>query len=597
MRFAAPTALWGLAVLPLIVLLYMLRSRRQDVPASSVLLWQRARRDLAAQLPVRRLERSLLLILQLLAATLVVLALARPQVALPLAGGQATVIVVDTSASMQATDVTPSRFDAARSQAVALAASAGGPVMVIEAGPQPRVLTPFGDGTRARAVLSRLRPTDAPARLEQAVILAVGQRTSRGNPDVIVFTDRASTPLAGVTYRIVGRSQDNLAIAAMRTERAPDGTRVVIQVRNTGSQPVRAPLVLTLDDRRVLERAVSLPANGTGAVTVAVKGQGILRAQLMVQDALAVDNVGYAVVGAPRPRVLVVGAPDRVLNEALAALDVRAAPASQPTAEALAAADVVILNRTPPVDLPPGNYLLLGTMATNLPLTGDGAVRAPQVVRWSHTHPVMRYVDLTGVTIGEALALRPKGGEVLAGGEVPLIWVYDGDGIRAVVVGFSLDQSDLPLQVGFPILLSNALHWLAGGDQVYQAGDALILPAGAQREAVVSDPTGARTALTAAGGRFVIPALERVGIYTVRIGDRERIVAVNPSVDESVIAPVPATGPGATSARTDRRGERIADLWTVVLGLALVVLLGEWVLWLRTLPRTHLTRARAVVRR
>jgi len=86
MTLGLPAALWLLAVLPVIVLLYMLRARRHDVPMSSVLLWQRARQDLLVHLPVRRLERSLLLVLQLLTAAVVVLALARPQVVLP-AGG------------------------------------------------------------------------------------------------------------------------------------------------------------------------------------------------------------------------------------------------------------------------------------------------------------------------------------------------------------------------------------------------------------------------------------------------------------------------------------------------------------------------------
>src|SRR5574341_2101232 len=82
-NLAVPAALWGLLVLPLIVLLYMLRTRRLDLPVSSLMLWQRARKDLAARRPVRRFERSLLLLLQLLAASLLIFALARPRVHLP----------------------------------------------------------------------------------------------------------------------------------------------------------------------------------------------------------------------------------------------------------------------------------------------------------------------------------------------------------------------------------------------------------------------------------------------------------------------------------------------------------------------------------
>src|SRR5207245_1179144 len=81
--------------------------------------------------------------LEVLAAAVGVLALARPQVVLPAAGGLATVLVMDTSASMRATDVAPSRFEAARAAAVAEVARGAGPVMVVDAGPQPHAVTGF----------------------------------------------------------------------------------------------------------------------------------------------------------------------------------------------------------------------------------------------------------------------------------------------------------------------------------------------------------------------------------------------------------------------------------------------------------------------
>src|SRR2546427_12908835 len=105
MQLGLPAALWLLAVLPVIVLLYMLRARRPDVPFSSVLLWQPAPQDLLAHMPVRRLERSLLLLLQLLVASLVLLALARPHLALPPASGPATALVMGTPAAVQPPDV------------------------------------------------------------------------------------------------------------------------------------------------------------------------------------------------------------------------------------------------------------------------------------------------------------------------------------------------------------------------------------------------------------------------------------------------------------------------------------------------------------
>ena len=78
--FAVPQALWLLLALPVIILLHMLRARRVPHTVSSTLLWERTARDLMVRLPVRRLERSLLLLLQLLAVAVLALALARPGV-------------------------------------------------------------------------------------------------------------------------------------------------------------------------------------------------------------------------------------------------------------------------------------------------------------------------------------------------------------------------------------------------------------------------------------------------------------------------------------------------------------------------------------
>lgn len=590
MTLGLPAALWLLAVLPVIVLLYMLRARRQDVPISSILLWQRARRDLLAHIPVRRLERSLLLLLQLLTATLVVLALARPQVALPAAGGLATVLVIDTSASMQATDVMPSRFEAARAAALAEVARNSGQVMVVEAGPQPRAVTGFVDDRTARDALLRLRPTDAPARLEQAVTMAVAQRAGGRGVRVVVFTDRGTALLPGVQYFIVGQTGRNVGLAGVRGDPTPQGTVAIVQVRNAGTLDERVPLTVSIDDRLVLERMVEVAPGATVAVPVRVAvSRGVLRAHLAPHDPLAVDDTGYAVIGAPPPRVLVVGEHDRALSEALWAVGASVRPGETPDAQTIASSDVVVLNRTPPFELPPGNYLLLGTTAANLPITADGAVRAPQVLRWSQAHPVLRYVDLHDLTIASALALRPRGGEVLAEGEVPLIWAYDGAGIRAIVLGFGLQESDLPLQIAFPILLRNALAWLVGTGGAYEAGDPLVVPAGSQLEAMLDGPEGSSTVLRARGGRFVVPVLERAGLYTLRFGGHTRRIAVNPAPSEFEITPIhPAAE--RTLSGPSQRTERPVELARALLVAVLVLLLLEWALWLRGLPRAGVTR-------
>jgi hypothetical protein len=149
-----PQALWFLLTIPILLLLHMLRARREARTVSSTLLWERTARDQRARMPVRRLERSLLLLLQILAATLLALALARPALTVEGVAGSALVLVFDTSLSMQARDVTPTRFGAAQAEALRLMdrLGRGRPVMIIEAGAGPRVVTEF---TADRLALAR----------------------------------------------------------------------------------------------------------------------------------------------------------------------------------------------------------------------------------------------------------------------------------------------------------------------------------------------------------------------------------------------------------------------------------------------------------
>src|SRR5512147_3138162 len=112
MRFLSPSAfLFALLGIPILVL-YMLKLRRREVEISSTLLWQMLLRDRQANSPWQRIKRNLLLLLQLLILSAVVFALARPALAVPSIAAGSLVVVLDASASMNATDVHPSRFAA-----------------------------------------------------------------------------------------------------------------------------------------------------------------------------------------------------------------------------------------------------------------------------------------------------------------------------------------------------------------------------------------------------------------------------------------------------------------------------------------------------
>src|SRR4029079_19151563 len=113
MSFLTPLALLSALIIgPIIVAMYLLKLRREDRRVSSTFLWQRIVRDVEANALWQKLRRTLLLLLQLLLLALLALALARPFFRTAGIAGRNLIVIIDRSASMQATDVAPSRLEA-----------------------------------------------------------------------------------------------------------------------------------------------------------------------------------------------------------------------------------------------------------------------------------------------------------------------------------------------------------------------------------------------------------------------------------------------------------------------------------------------------
>src|SRR5918994_5847044 len=115
--------------------MYLLKLRRDEAVVPSTLLWTRLVADVEANAPWQKLRRSLLLLLQLLLVVILALLAARPFVERPAGLARDIVLVLDTSASMAATDVTPDRLTVAKQIAIETLRElpTGGKVSVIAA--------------------------------------------------------------------------------------------------------------------------------------------------------------------------------------------------------------------------------------------------------------------------------------------------------------------------------------------------------------------------------------------------------------------------------------------------------------------------------
>ena len=613
MNFLTPLALTFAALSIPILILYMLKLRRRDVLVSSTLLWQRLLRDREANAPWQRLRRNLLLLLQLLILALLTLALARPFVPTPTVVSGSVVVLLDASASMQARDVEPTRFEAARQAAREIIAGlrAGDVATLVVVGPQPQVLaSATGDRALLRRALEGVAATNSPADWEAAFALAAGL-TGVQDVQVVIISDGALPetlpPLpAEVRFVGVGGGGDNLAITALATREGSAGPQAFLRLVNYNDVDAEPLVEFSADGVLFDARRLPVSAHSSADVTLTDLPYDlqVLQAHLSIEDALPLDDTAWAVHAPPvSGRVLLVSAGNLFLERALGALPgvelVRSSPPFiPPNGGDKGGYDLYIYDGVVTGTLPSGNLWLIAP--PSLPplrgeLEGGEIFTNTAITRVAAGDPLLRYVDLSNVHVLQARAVEPlPGARVLIEAEGgPLLFVAERPEGRLAVLTFDLHDSDLPLQIAFPILTANLTDWLlsppARGEAWFPAivrpGDPIpIQPDPEATEILVTAPDGTRHALPIGEESPVFAATGQLGVYLVeqlsQSGDvlQSTVLTVNLFDEtESNIAPREVVRVGqaqVTVAVREEEGRR--EFWPWLAGAALSVLVVEW---------------------
>jgi hypothetical protein len=616
LAFPLGLLLAGLAI-PL-VLLYILKLRRRSVPISSTLLWRRVIEDSRANAPWERLRRHLLLLLQLLALMLLVLALAGPYRRAQLSLTHDSILVLDVSASMGARlhGSERTRMDEAKQRARELLLSVGGArrAALVLAGPEPLVAAPLSaDEPRLFAALDAARALEAPADLAAALELASTLARGLDHADVVLVTDAAfaaDPTLADAVSRCrvveVGDDAENVGIAAaaLRSVASRLGTHeVLVGISGRLAEPERATLVLeAVDDARdppegpvfhEIAREDIVVETGTRlsrVLSVDAQPGALLRARLLPsrEDALSADDAAWLVVPQrERLRVLLVSEAPFLLEHALRAVPGVDVSIASALPASVAGVDLVVIDGPLPAVLPSAPVLAFGE-----PFAAGARARKiehPVIARVEDRHPALRHARLQELSIGSAWTspLPPGGRAIVESGDGPIAAAWSAPGGRALAFWFDLVETDLPLRVAFPVLVADAVDWLterAGDEGTWPSGRARsVAVAGSQVDLV--GPDGSRRRLEIRDGSVQLPALTPCGAWRLE-GVASRSLGVSLlSPTETDIAPRPLAAPRQAVAAAQREGAGAASgrspLWPLATALAALVLVAEWAVYHR----------------
>jgi Ca-activated chloride channel homolog len=608
MRLLSSSALWWLLLGAIIVFFYLLKLKRKRTVVPSVLLWKRALEEVEANAPFKKLRRSLLLLLQLLALAALVFTIARPLIVTSALASGSTVIVIDSTASMRSRDEDAgSRLDRAKQLAHEMikSLSASDRAAIIESSSRVTVRSPLtSDHAALASAINDIDETDAPGVLTDAVRLAEQISRSERDSSVIIISDGGSAlapeiqqPLEASRRSIlssretpirlvrVGRRSDNVGIIALNSRRLSEGARreMFASIVNFGDHNRTFAAELKVEGKLVDARTIDLGANERRALvfdSLPSEG-GLAELKLDVDDDLASDNVAYAFLpSAHRVRVGVVGE-NPFLIEALAANPDVDASRIGTTANSISpefdcfivvGASAVEGNR-PMLFINPPNAA--GLWRTN------GQRERPEITSVERSHPVNSFLSYSDLHI-ENIARRevaPWLKPIVTAGNDPVIWAGDDGHRRVVLIGFDLAQSDLPLKVEFPILLANSLSWLAGRDatsteRAIRSGQPAMLQTAAP-SAIITTPAGDIREVAARDGSVVFADTLRAGRYEINGGAPFGVSLLSEAESNTTPRDTIETRAGEVSGQPETfHSEREAWRWMALFALA--VLMIEW---------------------
>ena len=631
MSFAHPIA-FTLAALTLpIVALYILKVRLRRVSVSTNLFWKQIYDEKPPRSVWQNFRHLISLLLQLLLLLVIVLAIADPYFSGQLLQARRLVVVIDNSASMRATDVVPSRLEAAKSAALDIVDGLRfrDEVAVVLAGSTPDVLVGMsGHAPTLRDAIQGIEFSDNATYLTAAIELGRQLIGQHPHGQVVVMTDgcidrvadspsriTSSAEQAPVEYRLFATDASNAGITQLQVRRSltdPLGYEILASVRNASASAVACRLELSLNDipvdvipltlkpeeywSRSIEKT-SLEGGRLEGVLTQIRPSDEADAPMRTQkrhldelDQLSTDNSAWAILpGRKTQRVLIVSQGNVFLQKVFEANPLVEVTSRKDFPEQWPTDSIIVLHGIVPSILPAGNVFVVDPIGSCDQWEQGELMENPIVTELDKTSILMNHIRLDNVLIPDAKQLRfktpPHSLAKTLSGEFVYAEVKRPGG-KCLVLSVNLDRSDLAFRTVFPIMVANSLGWFSGSTGELQQS----LPTGAVTTVTINDEAHSVNdlMLTSPGGK----------ITPVVVTSTDSAIVTTESVHSSMSATIgPLNEVGVWSVSQTIKDAKKADIPENVLAEVAINLANDRETDLRPLrdlvesPQTHFTSA------
>lgn len=482
MSFFNPIAFIGFLAIPAIVLMYMLKRKYKSVEIPSIQLWKQAVVQFESQNIFYKYRNNLLMILQIIAATILVLAMSKPYIVSP-DGVQNYIFAIDCSMSMQATDESPSRFEYAKKQIDRLIDSAKpySKISIVAVNNNPYIaINATENRYSAKKALKEIQISDSIADMDSAFsILKMLNQNNYSN--VYIFSDRYySFEDLDIESVIVGNSSSNTAITWMSHEKN-DNVSVLVKLKNYSDKSVEQNVLLYTDGILYDSKNIGLKANEQKDVVFEnlPLDSVNLEASIESKDVLIADDRYFDTIDSIGDRkVLLATESNLFLDKSLSILNLNLYKTEN--IENLNGYDLYVFDGMIPDTMPDdGNIILINPPQNNNFIEIGESLDVNSMSIEDRT--LLKFISDIDFSVSSTNRIeQPEWAKTIIDSNVaPLLMYGELKSQKIAVFNFDLHNSDLPLKKEFPIFMYNLINWFMPenitGKSHIQAGDTVSL--------------------------------------------------------------------------------------------------------------------------
>lgn len=597
MKFLNPAGLWLLLGIPILIIIYIIRSSHTDKPVSSTYIWKLSSRFMKRRIPWQIIKNLLTFILQLFILAALALLAARPAVVT--GDSYDYIVILDASASMRSENADgTSRFDEACTQIQELAEKVnnGHTMTLLLAADNSSCLIEKSTSTdEIKLALDGVSCTYGSCNTQEALSLAQTICDRSNNPNVIFYTDCQYVESDTVNVINLSNQEWNVSLTGLSASEM-EGNTIFTGVLTGYGKDATVSVGLKIDDKVTSVSQVFCPDGTEAQVNFVVEDLDIYHTAeifIDVRDSLSADNSFCICKKNTRSySVLLVSASPLYIESALNAFsNCTLTVAQSPEDTVLSGYDVYIFDGIYPDAYPTdGSVLQFGTdkLPDGLGTASSYETESELNINNQLQSEIYNNLTLKDTVVSKYTELTSVNGwdNILFCGSTPvLVTGKTANGMQFSVASFDLHDSNLPMQfIEFITFMKNITEFSLPTilrDTDYEVGDTVsvtCLPS-ADKIYIVHPDKSIRSLSTDVSFSTYTPTVP--GIYTavmttknsgeyvdffVHIPAGENISVQDAMLDLTIEA--------ENKTKTNERA--FSEIWFWVALAALIIVLIEW---------------------